>query len=231
MSAMEKTADDAWGALDDVWHRVFEEAWLSWGTGNFGVGAALVVPEGRDAGIVAVGRNLVATPSPAEQPLAGNYMAHAEMNAFAALDSYSARGMHLYSTLEPCLMCGATAIFLNVDAIHFAARDEYYQSFNEGLWPHHPYTRDRQPTSTQALFGRLSGFARLLPLSHTMLTTPDSAPAEAARKQRPRLADLAGSPACDRLRRLAATGGTVLEGLRLVWPDLADPAPTSGLRG
>ena len=122
---------------------MFEEAWLSWSTGNSGIGAVLLVPEGVDAGIVAVGRNLVATPPPAEQALAGNYMAHAEMNAFASLSSYSAKGMHLYSRLEPCLMCGATAILLNVESIHFAARDEYYQPFDEGLWPHHPYIRDR----------------------------------------------------------------------------------------
>ena len=122
---------------------MFEEAWLSWSTENSGIGAVLLVPEGVDAGIVAVGRNLVATPPPAEQALAGNYMAHAEMNAFASLSSYSAKGMHLYSRLEPCLMCGATAIFLNVESIHFAAQDEYYQPFDEGLWPHHPYIRDR----------------------------------------------------------------------------------------
>ena len=117
-------------------------------------------------------------------------MAHAEMNAFAAMTTFSAAGLHLYTTLEPCLMCMGTSILLNVEHINFAARDEFFDGLDD-LWPQCPYTRERQPSSTGPLAGTVSGplerIARILPLSFSALWMPDSAPVERAREQRPEL--------------------------------------------
>ena len=218
---MSSEAVDGFAALDLPWRTAFEEAWRSWQGGNFGIGAVLTDPNIGGEPIVAVGRNLVATGRPADQPLAGNYMAHAEMNAFASLDRYNAGGLRLTTTLEPCLMCGATAIFLNVADIRFAVRDEYFESLDENLWPHHPYTRDRQPSSVQGLGGELSLFARLLPLAHTMRTIPDSKPAKHARSVLPELAALAESVMVQELQADAANGLTLADGLAGVWANLA----------
>jgi tRNA(Arg) A34 adenosine deaminase TadA len=62
----------------------FEQAWMSFGKGNFGIGAALTDPRRAGEPVVSVGRNLVVSTA-ADQPTAGNYMAHAEMNAWPGL--------------------------------------------------------------------------------------------------------------------------------------------------
>jgi tRNA(adenine34) deaminase len=213
------TAGECWEQLSPPWVAVFEQAWMSFGEGNFGVGAALTDPRRVGEPVVSLGRNLVVSTA-TDQPIAGNYMAHAEMNAFASLASYSAEGLFLYTTLEPCLMCSATGIFLNVAHVAYAVRDEYYEPFSEQLWPRHPYTRDRQPASVQAFDDQLSSFARLLPLVHTLSTIPTSKPAAVARQSRPELSALADSPIANVLRQLARDGAPILAGLTLAWSEL-----------
>jgi tRNA(Arg) A34 adenosine deaminase TadA len=128
--------------LPSPWRIAFEEAWGSWRTGNFGIGAALVDPATGE--IVSTGRNRVARRTDEPGTMSGNFAAHAEMNAYAAMTTFSAAGLHLYTTLEPCLMCMATSILLDVEHIHFAVRDEFFEGLDD-LWSHHPYTRERQP--------------------------------------------------------------------------------------
>ena len=175
-----------WTELHDGWQVAFDEAWLSFRGGNYGIGAALVDADRR---VVASGRNMVASAS-SEQPLSGNYMAHAEMNLFAGMSTYHAAGFHLLSTLQPCLMCAATALFLNVGSISFAADDEFFLNLDD-LWQHHPYTKPRAVPTTKVLTEPWDWFARLLPLSHTMATRPNSPQATAARNAHPKLAILA----------------------------------------
>lgn len=196
-------------ALDPAMRRAFELAWQSWGEGNFGIGAVLVDPT--TGSIVSEGRNRVASEPTAEQPLGGNYLAHAEMNAFAAMRSYNATGLDLVGTLEPCLMCAASAIFLNVASVRFAAGDEYFAGMHDELWPAHPYSRDRRPPTTGPLDDEavpggttLAAIARLLPLFHTLRTIPDSRPARLATEHHPTLATVAGSVAMRDLWAAAA---------------------------
>ncbi len=193
--------------LEPPMRRAFDLAWQSWGEGNFGIGAVLVDPgDGATApAIVSEGRNRVTSRPTAEQPLGGNYLAHAEMNAFAALPRYNAAGLELFSTLEPCLMCAASSIFMNVAHVTFAADDEFFDGMDDQLWPAHPYTRDRRPARTGPLGEALALLARLLPMHHTMATIPDSRPADRARAAYPALADLAASPSVADLRGRAAT--------------------------
>ena len=65
------------------WRAAFDEAWASWCAGNFGIGAVLFDPEADE--IVTRGRNRVEEQPGAPGQIAGNFMAHAEMNAFAVL--------------------------------------------------------------------------------------------------------------------------------------------------
>ena len=127
-------------------------------------------------------------------------MAHAEMNAFASLDRFDARGLHLYTTLQPCLMCAATSIFLNVEHVSFGAADEYFTDLDD-LWAHHPYTAERACPSTQGLSGRLSAFCRLLPLTFTYAWRPDSRMIEVADRLTPELLTLAKTGVATELRR------------------------------
>ncbi len=203
-----------------AWRGAFEQAWRSFGEGNFGIGAVITDPASSDR-VVAVGRNLVVTRRPAELPLAGNYMAHAEMNAYATLDSYNARGLRLTTTLQPCLMCAAAGIFLNIASVEYAAPDEFFEGLDDELWPSHPYSRDRQPPSTHTQRGRVEDFARLLPLIHTISTIPESRPAELARRRRSELVTFAESDAGMRLRELATAGATLDQGFAFAHERLA----------
>jgi tRNA(Arg) A34 adenosine deaminase TadA len=221
----DESAAEAWAALSRMWQVAFEQAWLSFRDGNFGIGAVLVDPV-QDNAVVAFGRNLVVGPLVDDQRIAGNYMAHAEMNVFATMSTYDARGLHLYTTLEPCLMCAATAMFLNVERVHFPVGDEYFEpSMNDVLWPSHPYTQDRMPHSTHVDLGRLGSFARLLPLSHTMATVPGSRMADVARQRRPLLTALAEDAGTTDAMRDAAAVDDVLAGLILVWERLPQSEP------
>ena len=176
------------GELDGPWRAAFDEAWAAFGAGNFGIGAVLVDPSTGE--IVARGRNRVGETRPASRIIGGNFLAHAEMNAFAAMESFFARGLHLYTTLEPCLMCSATAIQLNVEHIHFAAADEFFVGLDD-LWTHHEYTRTRAPRRSGPLGRDLAAFARLLPLTYTLCRLPDGNAAATARRDESALADLA----------------------------------------
>lgn len=179
---------DPFAGLDPVWRTVFDEAWRSAASGSYGVGAALVDPgTGR---IVATGRNRVAEP-PTEPGLpAGNMLAHAEIGAFAALDRFDATGLHLVTTLEPCLMCAATAMQLKVERVSFAAVDEFFDRLDD-VWTRHPLTSSRRPEREGPLAGdatSLAGFARLLPMTFTLGRFPGSTAAHRARERHPRLA-------------------------------------------
>ena len=97
-------AASTWASLDERWKAAFDEAWTSFGSGSAGVGA--VITDGRGS-IVATGRSRVFDEPDGRTPLAGTYMAHAEMNALACLPVESYQGFTLYSTFEPCVMCSA----------------------------------------------------------------------------------------------------------------------------
>lgn len=173
------------------WRVAFDEAWTSWVDGNFGIGAVLVNPATGDT--VATGRNRVAQRTSEPGLLTGNMTAHAEMNAFAAMDRFDAEGLHLYSTLEPCLMCAATAMQLKVAHVSFAAADEFFTGL-EQLWQHHPVTNGRQYASAGPLVGehaQLASFARLLPMTFTIEHFEGRAAETLARETHPELVDVA----------------------------------------
>ena len=208
-------SSQALAALDAPWRAAFQEAWASFAAGNFGVGAALVDPI--DGSLVSVGRNRVAERDGQPRMLSGNMTAHAEMNAFAALDRFNAEGLHLYTTLEPCLMCSATAMQLKLDHVHFAAADEFYAGMS-GMWTSHPVTAERQPRSSGPLTGELARFARLLPMAFTLRHFPGRSAEQTARRRHPELAACAdGLGGDERFQQIVATGtvGDALDHLEL----------------
>ncbi|MGB3735760.1 MAG: nucleoside deaminase [Ilumatobacter sp.] len=193
-------------ALYLPWRRAFDEAWQSFKRGSFGIGAVLVDPF--DGAIVTSGRNRVAERAAEPRLLSGNLMAHAEMNAFAALDRPNADGLHLYTTLEPCLMCAATAMQLKTAHVHFAAIDEFYVGMNE-VWSEYTLTAERQPDRTGPLPDHLARFARLLPLVFTLRHTAGRSAEQLARRHHPELSARADALRTDDEFRLIVESGTV----------------------
>lgn len=197
-------------ALPHAWQIAFGEAWASFRAGNFGIGAVLIDPA-TDA-VVTVGRNRVAQTAGEQRTLSGNMTAHAEMNAFAALDRFNAEGLHLYTTLEPCLMCAATAMQLKVAHVHFAAPDEFFVGMDD-LWRHHPVTAVRQPGSTGPLPPALAGFARLLPMAFTLRHLAGRAAEQLARAAHPDLAAIIDALDDDAAFAEIVASGTVADAL------------------
>ncbi|MEM7339249.1 MAG: nucleoside deaminase [Actinomycetota bacterium] len=189
--AAASSAREVFGALEAPWHIAFAEAWTSWRAGNFGIGAVLVDPATGQS--VALGRNRVVQREPEPGLLSGNLFAHAEMNAFAALPRANAEGLDLYSTLEPCLMCAASAMQMKVARVFYAADDEFYDGLAD-VWAAHPLTRERQPLISGPFGGaqgRLAAFARLMPLTFTVRHFAGRAAEQRARAVHPQLAAVA----------------------------------------
>lgn len=110
-------AASTWTSFDESWKAAFEEAWTSFASGSAGVGAVITAGDGA---IVATGRSLVLDQPDGRTPLAGTYMAHAEMNALACLPVDSYDGYTLYSTFEPCVMCAATIRIYRIPRVCYA---------------------------------------------------------------------------------------------------------------
>lgn len=193
-----------------IWQLAFDEAWESFQNGNFGIGAVLIDPT--DNSIITVGRNRVAQRQPQERMLSGNMTAHAEMNAFASLDRFNADGLHLYTTLEPCLMCAATAMQLKVANVHFAAVDEFYDGMDD-LWAKHPVTAERRPISSGPLPDGLARFARFLPMVFTLRHFPGRAAEVQARQSYPDLARIADGLQSDSEFEKIVAAGTVSDAI------------------
>lgn len=154
-----------------AWHEAFGLAWESWSAGSLGIGAVLADATGR---IVARGRNRVLEEAGTGR-LAGSLLAHAEMDAFADLGLRTADGLTLYTTVEPCLMCSATAIAMRTGHVAFAASDPVFEGLGQVL-AEHPYVEDRLPARLQLDRPELVRFAALLPLANRAWSRPGSPP-------------------------------------------------------
>ena len=212
-------ATDAWNGLSLPWQVAFDEAWASFRSGNFGVGAVLTDPSADDA-IVAAGRNRVAQQQRVARTLSGNMMAHAEMNAMAELDTFDAEGLHLYTTLEPCLMCAATAMQLKVSHVHYAADDEFFDGVND-FWAGHPVTAQRRPERTGPLDGPLAAFARLLPMIYTFERFAGRSAEQLARDKHPALAAVVDELGADTAWTEIAKSGNAHRALGHLWNRLS----------
>lgn len=135
-------ASDAWAELSLPWQIAFEEAWMSWVSGSAGVGSVVIDADGE---IVSRGRSRVFDAPDGSSPLAGTFMAHAEMNALANLPVGKYVGYSLLTTFEPCLMCAGTLRIYRIPHVAFASDDPVwdglYEIFSEvpAITPRSPF--------------------------------------------------------------------------------------------
>jgi tRNA(adenine34) deaminase len=208
-----------WDALDPPWQAVLDEAWASWCASCFGIGA--VITDG-DGCIVARGRNRILEVPSEPGVLAGNQMAHAEMNALAGLRLGEYPGYRLYTSLEPCIMCASTITIFRIPEVCFAAHDPVF----DGLHDHmkgHSFVAARAAVRHGPLNGLVARFAGLLPLTFNAFWTPHDDPIlELQRIADPVLHELAVSgTATERLTEVRDAGGTTLDALSAVGTLLA----------
>jgi tRNA(Arg) A34 adenosine deaminase TadA len=106
----------------DPWGEVFTLMWDAYTAGTIPVGALVVDETGA---VAARGRNRIFG-EPEGRELGRSRLAHAEVNALAALDSGRRyEGYTLYTALEPCHLCLAAAIAVRVGRVCYAAADPY----------------------------------------------------------------------------------------------------------
>jgi tRNA(adenine34) deaminase len=208
-------AESAWASLDESWRVAFEEAWTSFRSGSAGVGAVITDESGS---IVATGRSRVFDRPDGRTPLAGTFMAHAEMNALACLPVNTYNGHTLYSTFEPCVMCAATIRIYRIPRVCYAAADPVWGGMHELFATFEPIARALP--ARERLGGPYGAFAHVLHLSWLADRAPpaviDAHDTDAARHL-----ELARS-LIERgdLRRLAEGRATVVTAATWIWSDL-----------
>ncbi|HEX5117963.1 MAG TPA: nucleoside deaminase [Pseudonocardiaceae bacterium] len=117
-----------WDDADPAWRECFELAWESFRAGSIPIGAVLVDEGGV---IVARGRNRSGEAAAPGGQIAGSNVAHAELNALAALPPGEYRDHVLYTTLEPCFLCTAALRHSHVGTVRYAAPDPVWAGVTE----------------------------------------------------------------------------------------------------
>jgi tRNA(Arg) A34 adenosine deaminase TadA len=113
----------AWRDLEPPARRALELAYASLAGGGLACGAVITDADGR---VIAEGRNRAYDRPGGPDALQGTPLAHAEMNAFAAVPTgRELADCTLLSTQEPCAMCAAAAAFLAVGAVRHLAPDPW----------------------------------------------------------------------------------------------------------
>jgi tRNA(Arg) A34 adenosine deaminase TadA len=205
----------AWASLDKCWQIAFEEAWKSFASGSAGVGAVITDAQGS---IVATGRSRVFDQPDGRTPLAGTFMAHAEMNALACLPVESYQGYTLYSTFEPCVMCAATIRIYRIPRVCYAADDPVWGGMHELFATYEPIARALP--ARERLGGPYGAFAHVLHLSWLADRAPQAV-IDAHDSVAGRHLELARSlTERGALRRLADEDATVVTAATSVWSSL-----------
>jgi tRNA(Arg) A34 adenosine deaminase TadA len=144
--------------LDEPWRSCFELAWESFCAGSIPVGAVVVNARGE---IVARGRNRRSEATGPTGNLANTAIAHAEINAIAALPVGNYSDHAIFTNLEPCLLCTAAMVHVRLGRAVFAASDPALGGI-EGVPQILPYTADRWPVREGPLETPLADVSLLL---------------------------------------------------------------------
>ncbi len=114
-------------------------------SGSSPVGAVLVDAAGQ---MVAEGQNRTGEPFGPER-VGGMGLAHAEMDAFFRAGKLKdPETMTLYTSLEPCLMCGGGSVLSQIGRIVWATDDAWGGSGRLIAWDRHPAMKDTRVTPT-----------------------------------------------------------------------------------
>jgi len=114
-------------------------------SGSSPVGAVLVGPGGE---VIAEGQNRTGETFGPER-IGGTGLAHAEMDAFFRAGRLKApETLTLYTSLEPCLMCGGGSALIGIGRLVWATDDAWGGSGRLIAWDKHPAMKDTDVTAT-----------------------------------------------------------------------------------
>jgi tRNA(Arg) A34 adenosine deaminase TadA len=222
-----ETATEIWDDLDPAWRLCVEQAWASWVAGSAGVGAVILDASGE---VVSVGRNRMMDQPTEPGILAGNRLAHAEMNALTALPLTSVGHYTLYTSFEPCLMCASAILQSRIAKVAYAAADPVFEGLHDWL-SELAFAADRMP-EREHLGGPVGVFAHVLHLSWLAFWIPEGPVIDAHQRLAPSHLDLARDINTEgMLSAVARAGGTPVDALDALWDRLVDLGrATPGLR-
>jgi tRNA(Arg) A34 adenosine deaminase TadA len=118
----------SWSRLSQPWQLAFTLQWEAFTAGDIAIAAVLV--DGAGA-VVSTGRNRRYSGDVQSGELAGNGMAHAEVNALAKLPYGFYPDHTLLSTFEPCLLCSAALRICHIGRVEFAAADPLWRNIDQ----------------------------------------------------------------------------------------------------
>lgn len=209
------TTDDALGG---AWRAALELAWEAYRAETIPVGAVITDADGT---VLATGRNRINDTDAPEGQIFGSRVAHAEINALVQLPvQRTYRECTLWTTLEPCAQCVASAWISSIGHVVFAAPDVYAGASK--LVEREIEATDRVRTFPMTVDGPAAGptalLAEVLHVSHFVERRPGHHVTEALRDLRPELVALAEAVRlADHVDQpLAAVESCVLE----TWADL-----------
>jgi hypothetical protein len=146
-------------------------------------------------------------------------MAHAEMDALSQVPFGTRIMGPLYTTFEPCLMCASTIAFYRVPEVHYAAADPFFEGLHDWMGSY-PFTAERLPDRIR-LGGPIGAFCHVLHLAWLVAFPAPPEVVGAHRRLTPTALECANSIAeRHRLQQIGDFGGTVLEAIHELWPDL-----------
>jgi tRNA(Arg) A34 adenosine deaminase TadA len=199
-----------WEALEAPWRAAIEMAWQSYRHGGIAVGAVLTDAAGV---VIGEGRNKRFAGQ------AGGLLAHAEMQALAALPPGKdrARDSVLYTTLSPCPMCLGAIVVARIGHLHLGAIDPAWRGI-ERLPDLSDEVRRRWPTIHGPLPGPIGAWLTIAPCLNT-----SGALLRATERTAPRTAALARA-VNSRYQQSARLPGTAAQALEDAGDLLTDSA-------
>ncbi len=112
-----------WDTLAPPWRACIEEAWGAYCAGSLPIGAVITDSAGT---ILVRARNRVWETERRENIVSDSRIAHAEINALAALSTHDAPGrLTLHCSTEPCPMCTGAIRISRIGEVRFASRDPF----------------------------------------------------------------------------------------------------------
>jgi len=117
----------AWQALPAADRVVFQSAWKACAMGTVGVGCAILDEDGQ---IISSARNATRGSGDGDLPIAGTYVAHAEINALARIPTErNLDRCTLVTSILPCLMCAGAAVMAHVGYVRYLTADPLFPDF------------------------------------------------------------------------------------------------------
>ncbi len=151
-----------WNDLHPNFHVALDLAWSALQSGTLGIGAVISDASGNT---IATGRNQIFARDGAAGPVQGSLIAHAEINALAAVPvTTELEPCTIWATLEPCVMCLSASVMSHAGRIRFLSPDPLFDGLADALPRINDWVDSRWPVIEREPAGPWTALAWVLAL-------------------------------------------------------------------